>query len=561
MGGLVLYAVADVVYAMQVIADTYTVGSPLDAAWTIGITLVALYVDGASPREKSALEESRIEGGVAAPARPRALVVPTVSTAAALGVLLVSSRAHLSTLAVGLAGVTLLAAAARTQVAFRQLVRMADLRLQATTDHLTGLPNRRALHVQAGLRLADPTHDRQALLMMDLNRFKQVNDSLGHGIGDKLLIQVGVRLGEHLRAGDLLVRLGGDEFAVLLQDAGRDQAVEVAGRLCASLAEPFDLEDMSVNSSVSIGIALFPDDGADLASLLRNADAAMYKAKASASGLHLYGGGDDTRFATRLREVEELRAALDSDQLVLHYQPKVDLRTGKIHGVEALVRWDHPTRGLLYPDTFLHLVEETALIHTMTRVVLGTALDQVATWRAQGRRLTVAVNLSTSSMLDTDLPEQVVAMHAARDLPLGVLQMEISEDFLMGDRDRARSILTRLRAHGIQICVDDFGTGYSSLSYLRDLPIDELKIDRSFVLPMADDPRAAALVASTITFAHGLNLRIVAEGVENHIAYTELARLGCDQAQGFYMCGPVPAAELDHWLNTRPTAEHLTDMP
>jgi EAL domain-containing protein (putative c-di-GMP-specific phosphodiesterase class I) len=318
---------------------------------------------------------------------------------------------------------------------------------------------------------------------------------------------------------------------------------------------------MSVNSSVSIGIALFPDDGADLASLLRNADAAMYKAKASASGLHLYGGGDDTRFATRLREVEELRAALDSNQLVLHYQPKVDLRTGKIHGVEALVRWDHPTRGLLYPDTFLHLVEETALIHTMTRVVLGTALDQVATWRAQGRRLTVAVNLSTSSMLDTDLPEQVVAMHAARDLPLGVLQMEISEDFLMGDRDRARSILTRLRAHGIQICVDDFGTGYSSLSYLRDLPIDELKIDRSFVLPMADDPRAAALVASTITFAHGLNLRIVAEGVENHIAYTELARLGCDQAQGFYMCGPVPAAELDHWLNTRPTAEHLTDMP
>jgi diguanylate cyclase (GGDEF)-like protein len=390
------------------------------------------------------------------------LVVPTVSTAAGLGVLLVSSRAHLSTLAVGLAGVTLLAAAARTQIAFRQLVRMADLRLQATTDHLTGLPNRRALHVQAGLRLADPAHERQALLMMDLDRFKQVNDNLGHGVGDQLLIQVGVRLGEHLRAGDLLVRLGGDEFAVLLQDAGRDQAVDVAGRLCAALAEPFDLEDNPVQSSVSIGIALFPDDGPDLASLLRSADVAMYKAKASASGTHLYGGGDDTEFATRLREVEELRTALDSDQLVLHYQPKVDLNTGKIHGVEALVRWDHPTRGLLYPDTFLDLVEQTALIHTMTRVVLGTALDQVATWRAQGRRLTVAVNLSTSSMIDTDLPEQLVAMHAARDLPLGVLQLEITEDFLMGDRDRARSILTRLREHGIQICVDDFGTGYQN---------------------------------------------------------------------------------------------------
>jgi len=558
MVGLMLYAVADVIYALQVTADTYVVGSPLDAAWTIGITLIALYVDGIARRETSPVPEESLESIAAAPARPTALVVPTLATAAGLGVLLVSSRAHLSTLAVGLAGVTLLAAAARTQVGFRQLVRMADLRRQVTTDDLTGLPNRRALHLQAGVRLADPQHQHQALLMMDLNGFKAVNDNLGHDIGDQLLVQVGARLSQRLRGGDLLVRLGGDEFAVLLQDALHVHALEVAGRLCAALNDPFDLDDNAVHSSVSIGIALFPDDGRDLATLLRKADVAMYKAKVSASGHHMYGDADDDDFATRLRKVEELRTALADDQLVLHYQPKVDLRTGEVNSVETLVRWNHPTRGLLYPDAFLDLVEQAGLIHAMTMVVLEIALDQAAVWRAQGQPLTIAVNLSASSMVDTDLPEQVAALLAARALPPSALQLEITEDFLMADRDRARDILTRLRGHGVQISVDDFGTGYSSLSYLRDLPIDELKLDRPFILPMVDDPRAAALVASTITFAHGLGLRIVAEGVENDIAYAELTRMGCDQAQGYYMCGPVPVAELDEWLS-RPISGTLRD--
>ncbi|MEP7368804.1 MAG: diguanylate cyclase, partial [Dermatophilaceae bacterium] len=369
MTGLMLYAVADVIYALQVTADTYVIGSPLDAAWTIGVTLIALYVDGIARRRTSPDHESSPEPKATTPARPSALVVPMLATAAGLGVLLVGSRAHLSTLAVSLAGVTLLAAAARTQVGFRQLVRMADLRRQVTTDDLTGLPNRRALNLQAGARLADPLHQHQALLMLDLNGFKAVNDTLGHSIGDQLLIQVGARLGERLRGGDLLVRLAGDEFAVLLQDAVHDQAVDVAQRLCAAFKDPFDLEDNAVHSAVSIGIALFPQDGRELATLLRKADVAMYKAKASASGHHVYGDSDDDDFATRLRKVEELRTALRSDQLVLHYQPKVDLRTGEVHGVETLVRWNHPTRGLLYPDTFLELVEEAGLIHAMTMVV------------------------------------------------------------------------------------------------------------------------------------------------------------------------------------------------
>jgi len=431
----------------------------------------------------------------------------------------------------------------------------------ATTDYLTGLPNRRALYVQAALRMADPQHRRQALLLLDLDRFKEVNDSLGHHIGDQLLIQVGARLGRHLRAEDLLVRLGGDEFAVLLDGAGHDQAASIAVKLCAALSEPFDLEDIAVHSAVSIGIALFPADGPDLSTLLRKADVAMYKAKAYGDGHHVHGGTDDTDFATRLRMVEELRTALISGQLVVHYQPKVDLRTGEVHGAEALVRWDHPTLGLLYPDAFLDLVEEAGLMRALTRVVLQVALDQAVMWQADGRRLTIAVNLSASSLVDTDLPDEVVAMLADRGLPPSALQLEITEEFLMADRDRARDILTRLRRNGIQIAVDDFGTGYSSLSYLRDLPIDELKLDRSFVIPMADDPRAATLVASVISLAHSLDLRMVAEGVENNIAYAALARLGCDQAQGYYMSRPALAAEFEGWLDTWRATDKPTRPP
>jgi len=233
----------------------------------------------------------------------------------------------------------------------------------------------------------------------------------------------------------------------------------------------------------------------------------------------------------------------------VHYQPKIDLATGEVHSVEALVRWNHPTRGLLHPDAFLRLVEESGLMPTLTRVVLTLALDQVAKWQARGQELTVSVNLSASSLVDSDLPKQVASMLAARGVSPHALELEITEAFLMADRDRARSILARLRESGVQISVDDFGSGYSSLGYLSDLPIDELKLDRSFISPMAQDPRTAALVASTIALAHSLGLRMVAEGVETDVAYTALTRFGCDQAQGYFMSRPVPADELDHWLS------------
>ena len=550
--GLLVFAAADVVYVRFV----YVFGTPLDATWTVGLTLVAMWVDSTARRGLPATQETQPATGT------RALGVSAVATVAGLGVLVVGTWVPLSRLAVTLAGVTLLAAAARSQVAFRLLARMADLRrLAAATDDLTGLPNRRALYTEGHARLARPQRRRHALLMLDLDKFKGVNDSLGHDAGDQLLVQVGARLREHLRGGDMLARLGGDEFAVLLGDSGHQEATDVALTLRAALAAPFAIEAVVLHSSVSVGIALFPDDGRDLSTLLRKADIAMYKAKASGDGVHRYGRGDYTDGAARLQLLEELRTAIATDRLVLHYQPKIDLDTGDVHAVEALVRWDHPSRGLLYPDVFLALVEEAGLMPRLTRVVLAAALDQVATWHAHGQQLTVAVNLSASSLGDVDLPDEIAAMLADRGVAPHALQLEVTEEFLMADRERARDILTRLRHSGVQISVDDFGTGYSSLSYLRDLPIDELKLDRSFVFPMADDARAAALVASIIALAHSLGLRIVAEGVETHVAYTELRRLGCDQAQGYFMSRPVPAAELDHWLSNRPAIDQPTNTP
>ena len=553
--GLLFFAATNVVYALQVTEGTYEVGTPLDAGWVIGLTLVALWVDGAAQRNQVPVtQETRPVIGATD------LVVSSGATFAALGVLLMNSQTPVSTLAVTLAGVALLAAAARTQVAFRQLVRMADLRVQATTDQLTGLPNRRALYTKGPVLLADHGRGR-ALLMLDLNKFKEVNDNLGHDVGDLLLVEVGARLSSQVRDGDLLARLGGDEFALLLGHAGYSEAVNVAVKLRAALAEPFVLEGVTLHSRVSIGIAIFPDDGVDLSTLLRKADIAMYKAKASFRGYHIYTDDDDASDGTRVQTKMELRTALTSDQLVLHYQPKVDLDTGDVHGVEALVRWKHPTRGLLYPDDFLALVEEFALMPTLTQVVLALALDQVADWRGQGRSLTIAVNLSAGSLVDFDLPGQVASMLAARGVPPAALQLEITEEFLMADRDRVRSILTRLRQNGVQISVDDFGTGYRSLSYLRDLPVDELKLDRSFIPPMAESARAVVLVASTIALAHSLGLRIVAVGVETDVAYTELTRLGCDQAQGYFMSRPLPAAELDNWLRNRRAVDPSTDVP
>jgi len=541
--GLLLFAAADVIYALGVPDNLYAVGTVLDEGWAVGLALIALWVDrSARPdrKQRRAKDPHNHSANAAV-----VLATPTIATAAGLGVLILASQTHVSALAVALASATL--ALAAVPLAFRQRM----LGLLARTDDLTGLRNRRALYADVSARLDAGHGRRSALLLLDLDRFKEVNDSLGHDAGDRLLVEVGVRLSAQLRAGDVLARLGGDEFAILLDGSDHDEAVAVAGRVRASLAETVVLEGITLQTSASIGIALYPDHGHDLAALLGHADKAMYTAKTTRSGHHVYTSTEDILGDTRLRTLQDLRTALRDDQLLVHYQPKVALDTGSVHGVEALVRWNHPSRGLLQPDQFLELAEEAGLMSELTNLVLAKALDQAATWSAQGHPLTVAVNMSSSSLVDADLPDRIAAMLAVRGLSPSALMLEITEDFLIADRHRAGVILTRLRSTGIQIAVDDFGTGYNSLSYLSDLPIDELKLGQSFVLGMIADTRAAALVASTIDLAHSLGLRMVAEGVESAGAYAELARYGCDDAQGLHVSRPVPVAELDTWLAAR----------
>ena len=538
--GLLTFTGADIGYALLELNSVYVVGTPLDASWALGIALIGIWV----------LMQARNDDAPGNEARPvPSQAVPALATVASLLVLILGTQVRVAVLAVVLASLTL--ALAALPLVFRQRIRLADVQRQARTDELTGLPNRRALYTDVPRRLGSHGRRHSAVLLLDLNKFKEINDSLGHDVGDALLIQVAARLSGQLRPADLLARMGGDEFVVHVDNCGVAEAQAVASKLRAALAEPYDLGGVTVHVNASIGISCCPDQGQDLTMLLRRADMAMYAAKSTHSGQCVYDGGEVTSGTTQPHTVQLLNQALREDQLLLHFQPKIDLGTGDVRGVEALVRWQHPDLGLLQPDDFLKRFEEAGLMPALTGIVLGKALDQAAAWAAKGRPLTVAVNLSAPSIIDSGLPAQIGAMAAERGLSPSVLVLEITEDVLVGDRDRACGVLAALRGMGVRIAVDDFGKGYSSLSYLRELPIDELKLDKSFILSMTDDSRATALVVSTIDLAHSLGLDMTAEGVESADAYRALSDYGCDLAQGFFMSKPVPAADLDAWLAVR----------
>jgi diguanylate cyclase (GGDEF)-like protein len=475
------------------------------------------------------------------------MAVPVVATLTALA-LLVYGGIH--PIAVALAAATIVVALVRLMVTFREAAVLADSHQLALTDDLTELGNRRALYVRGEPALATTEGATAALLLLDLDRFKEVNDSLGHHAGDELLRLEARRLRESVPGeGTLLVRLGGDEFAVFLLGVGQTVAEQVALGIRDALKTAFVLEDVSVMINASIGVALAPHHGSDISSLLRHADIAMYRAKAQHTGHSVFLlTGEEADGLDRLRMMEDLREAITERRLSLHYQPKVDAASFRVVGVEALVRWDHPIKGLLLPVSFLSLVEDAGLMHEMTISVLEQALDQVTFWAAAGRRMPVAVNLSPSSLVDVQLPTRIEAMLDERGLGADVLILEITEDVIMGDRDRARQILDELRRIGIHVAVDDFGTGYSSLAYLRELPIDELKLDRSFIAAMGVDQRSQAIVQSAIDLAHSLGLRMVAEGVEDEDTAMQLSRAGCDEAQGFFFSRALPATQLDEWL-------------
>jgi diguanylate cyclase (GGDEF)-like protein len=428
-----------------------------------------------------------------------------------------------------------------------------QLRHQALHDGLTDLPNRTLFNDRLGqaLAVARRSGTPLAVLLMDLDSFKEVNDTLGHHSGDALLEDLGRRLETCVRGGDTVARLGGDEFGFLLLDVAAPGAVEVVDRIRLALAEPFRLHGLTLQVEASIGIALFPDHGESVDELLRRADVAMYVAKRSGSAFSFYDSAEDEHTPVRLAMLGELRRALDERELVLHYQPEITVGSGDVRRVEALLRWDHPTRGLLLPGDFLAAAERTGLMDALTRYVVDEALRQRREWSLAGHDLDVAVNVSMRNLLDNGLPDDIADLLERKGAPAACLEFEITEHTVVAERFRARAVLERLSELGLRVAIDDFGTSYSSLAYLRRLPLHTIKIDRSFVASMTQDPHDVLIVRSTVDLARSLGLAVVAQGVESEEIYDALTTLGCDAVQGNYVCGPLTGEALSRWLEHR----------
>ena len=421
---------------------------------------------------------------------------------------------------------------------------------EALHDSLTGLPNRTLLGRSLEAALAD--EGPVGVLLMDLDGFKEINDTLGHQTGDQVLCEVASRLKATVGQRGLVARLGGDEFAIVLPDlTDTGQAVELAHQAKSAVREPIDLSTLTLEVGVSIGVATHPQHGRDSTTLLQHADIAMYSAKRERAGVMVYDPSIDGNSERRLRIAVELRAALQLRQLEVHYQPVARAVDGHVVGAEALARWCHPELGVIAPDEFIPVAEQTRLIHELTLYVLDQALAQVRTWNAVGLELSVAVNLSVHVLRDIDWPVKVTQLLAKHSVPAHQLSFEITESATLADPDHVIRMLNQIAATGITFAIDDFGTGYSSLAYLQRLPIERIKIDKSFVIPMATDPAAATIVRSVIDMARNLDMTVIAEGVEDQRTLDHLTSIECHYVQGYYLSKPIPGVELTEWLTRR----------
>ncbi len=544
VAGLATGALADSFYAIRIAAGTYVDGGPLDLLWLIGpvsIAAAAWLAPGETPHRA---------GGRGTH------VVSVVSCAAALALLVFGAAAHsgLPLVSVLLAAATILIGGLRVAFVVREVQALDESRHLAESDELTGLLNRRGLAVRlkTALRHARSHSHELSVLLLDLDRFKEVNDSLGHHAGDLLLVEVAARLRAELPTAQL-ARLGGDEFVAVLV-CGPEDAEGQARRLRAALELPVVLDGVTTHAQASVGIASSPHDGGRHSDLMRYADVAMYRAKNQGTGVERYAVEGDRNSRDRLALVADLRVAIgDPEQLVLLFQPQIELDTGAVVGVEALVRWQHPQHGLLTPDRFLEIAEQHAMMHELTLAVVERALRQQRAWRRAGIQLTVAVNVSAADLLDVAFPAQVAARMATNETPHGDLKLELTERTVMREPGRALDTLARLSELGVSLSLDDFGTGYSSLAHLKRLPVQELKIDRSFVLDMLHDRDDAVIVRSTVELARSLGLRVIAEGVETEAHLERLRYFGCHGAQGFLFSPPLPAARLTAWLPDEPS--------
>jgi diguanylate cyclase (GGDEF)-like protein len=541
--GFIAFAVADTAYLFETAEGSYRVGTTLDALWPAASLLVAI--------------ASWAPWSSTPPAPRRGLsfyAVPVACTVVALAVVV----GHNSRLATILAALSLVAVAARLSATFRDVSMLAESHKQAMTDEVTNLPNRRSLATAltglsdvapAGPLSVPGAPSRRALLLLHLYEFDEIYDSVGQHFGDELLSHVAHRLSLCVRQEDLLARVGEDEFAILLGEGSDLIAARAqAGRLLEALSEPFALDPITVQVDARIAIALCPDHCEHPQELLNRAELAIPHAKSAISRIAVYDSAYEMYRDDDPNLIEELRVALlDDDQLTVHYQPKINASDGSVHSVEALLRWRHPSRGLLLPDEFLNAAERAGLMRQVANRAINVALEQIRSWRDRGMRLTVAVNLSTTNLLDLDLVSTIERLLATHGLPADSLIVEITESALV-DSARSRNTVAALQRLGVRISLDDYGTGWSSLARLQDVSVDELKLDRIFVARLAEDPRSVAIVRSTVALARSLGADLVAEGVEDEVTLRAVRRYGCSITQGFVHSPPLPADDLLHWI-------------
>jgi diguanylate cyclase (GGDEF)-like protein len=543
MTGVAWSVAGSVIFLNQSAAGTYVAGTLLGETWLMSFFFIGL---------AATLGDRRRAGGArASVSAPAGLaVVPVVFGVVSLGILASSIYRHDSSV------VRILAIAALGLVICRMALTLREVRhstanyQDARTDYLTGLPNRRAFleRLESTFSSEPSNAAHTGVLLVDLDGFKEVNDALGHTAGDELLCVVAKRFEHRLGDRGLLARLGGDEFACACSVTGEGDLVAIAHELAETLCDPCVLDGMSVRVGASIGVALSPPGAGPNGELLRCADVAMYDAKRTQSGVSAYRSDVDPHSRERLALIDALRDAIGSRAFILYYQPTLDMHTGTITGVEALLRWQHPTLGLLFPDSFIPLAEENGLMPQLTRAVLDMAVGEAARLDRAGHRIRMSVNVSRYDLVDEELAAYVDIVLALHGFPADRLTLEVTESALGGDPERAERCVLQLRARGLRVSIDDFGVGYSSMSQLLGLAIDELKIDKSFVRGLTSDPRAEAIVRSTIELAHALSLTLVAEGIETEDVLRSLQGLGADIGQGYLIARPLTTEQLDEFL-------------
>ena len=538
--GLTITAVADTVYLFETSAGAYRVGTSLDVCWPAANLLIAIASWMPSSSTPRRLTPGRSD-----------YAVPVICTVVGLTVAILAND---SRVAVALATLGLIAVAARFSVTFRDVSAQADAHAHAVTDDLTGLPNRRSLAISLTAASANGSSSsnrrgRCALLLLDLDDFQEINHHVGRHIGDELLCRIADRLSKVVRAPAQLARTGGDEFAVLLEDVPDLPAVRAyAGTLLESLNAPVAMDQITVQVDASIAIAFCPGHCDHPTELLSLVERTMPQAKIAKSKIAVYDSADEFDRHNGTDLAGELRAAMSTGELTCHYQPKINARDGSVHSVEALLRWQHPTRGLLLPGAFLPAAERAGLMRQVTNFVINLALMQVRSWRDHGIELAVAVNVSTTNVLDLDLVDTIERLLETHDVTPRSLILEITESTLATDSVRSRRMVAAMRRLGVRISLDDYGTGWSSLARLQDLSVDELKLDRVFVSRLAEDPRSIAIVRSTVALAHSLGADLVAEGVEDETTLRALKGFGCNITQGYVHSPPLPVDELEVWM-------------